>query len=120
MGVVAVGPGPKQRCPTRSKAPLREIAFSLRVLRKVGVFMTCKDSREGERLSRAVVKVALFEVFRFDLFDLCDAFLVAAAFEVGGKPGSHDLGGLAFGNEAGGEGEDVRVVVLAGEGGDLG
>lgn len=51
--------------------------------------------------------------------DFGDATLVTAALEGGGEEDVDDVAGFLVGNEAGGEAEDVGIVVATGEVGEL-
>jgi hypothetical protein len=56
-------------------------------------------------------------VFTLELRDLVEASLVAAAGVRGGQEGLDHFEGNGGGDDAGAEGEDVGVVVFAGEAG---
>ena len=55
------------------------------------------------------------ELFLLDLPNLFNSALVAAAGELCGKPGAHDLGKVFRRRDPRAERKDIRVVVLAGQ-----
>src|SRR5690242_7222416 len=84
------------------------------------VFCLCVSFRMAAKTSGScVLSVSMENSEVGQCVDLLDAAFVAASLEPRGEERPDDLGGLVPGREAGADGEDVGVVVLAGELGGL-